>query len=434
MHSLAPGRAAHWTMQDQAELTDVLTTHPYPYFTPHCDQDPANTIRTILHSTAESRFYADIGGKPCLVEEIGTLGPILASENVAADFVRTCLFSLWAHDCLGLLWWCAYDQLHLGQAPYDWAACERELGLFRIDRTGKPVLHELSRFSSWMTKLSGTSLEPRLIDSVCILTEGQDQWAAAYSSFILAKQAGFDLEFQFTDQPLKPARIYLVPSVKGMSSMSRRFWLELLNAVKEGAVLYLSHDDCLLSPFNEVFGIEIQTRQRRSGKAQFKINANHSQFSIASDIRLNLNPKEAIVLAQEEDGNPVLTCNPYGRGQVFFLSLPLENALANTPGCFHQPDMPPFWQIYHLVAGDSLPDRVVIKNHPMLGVTEHKKSENVRTVVLINYSPVRIKSSIYLISDWHLSESIYGCIVEENDGLEVDLPGNDAVVMVVSKK
>jgi hypothetical protein len=57
MHSLLPDRHAAWTMQDQSELADLLTTHPYPYFTPYCDQDPANTIRTILHSTAESRFW-----------------------------------------------------------------------------------------------------------------------------------------------------------------------------------------------------------------------------------------------------------------------------------------------------------------------------------------------------------------------------------------
>jgi hypothetical protein len=104
------------------------------------------------------------------------------------------------------------------------------------------------------------------------------------------------------------------------------------------------------------------------------------------------------------------------------------------PGCFHQPDMPPFWQIYHLVAGDNLSDRVVTKNHPMLGVTEHKKTGTERTIVLINYSPERIKSAIHLISGWHLSEITYGSIVEEIEGLEVDLPGNDAVVMVVSKK
>ena len=75
MHSLEPRLGAPWRIQDQAELTDVLTTHPYPIFTPHCDNDPVNTIRGCLHATAESRYYADIGGKPCLAEELGTLGP-----------------------------------------------------------------------------------------------------------------------------------------------------------------------------------------------------------------------------------------------------------------------------------------------------------------------------------------------------------------------
>jgi endo-1,4-beta-mannosidase len=41
MHSLLPGPKAEWRIQDQGELTDVLTTHPYPYFTPYCEQNPS---------------------------------------------------------------------------------------------------------------------------------------------------------------------------------------------------------------------------------------------------------------------------------------------------------------------------------------------------------------------------------------------------------
>jgi len=61
MHSLSSGSDAKWKIQDQAELTDLLTTHPYPFWTPHTNQDPANTIRTIMHSAAETRMYSDIG-------------------------------------------------------------------------------------------------------------------------------------------------------------------------------------------------------------------------------------------------------------------------------------------------------------------------------------------------------------------------------------
>ena len=63
MHSLSPD--GEWRMQDQAEFLDVLCTHPYPIFTPHCDTDPLNQMKSALHATAESLYYADLSGKPC---------------------------------------------------------------------------------------------------------------------------------------------------------------------------------------------------------------------------------------------------------------------------------------------------------------------------------------------------------------------------------
>ena len=58
---------------------------------------------------------------------------MIASEKIAARFHSLMLFSLWANDCHGLVWWCANEQTELAHAPYDWHAVERELGLLRID-------------------------------------------------------------------------------------------------------------------------------------------------------------------------------------------------------------------------------------------------------------------------------------------------------------
>ncbi|MBK8881098.1 MAG: hypothetical protein IPN67_01560 [Bacteroidales bacterium] len=138
---------------DQAALTDLLTTHPYSLFTPYAGQDAVNSIRTIMHSVAESRLYADIGGKPCLTEETGVLGPMTAGEKEKAAFARTNLFSNWAHDCKGMLWWCRFDQLSLDFSPYNYSAVEQELGLFRQDRTPKPVLIEFRNFTNFLGKL-----------------------------------------------------------------------------------------------------------------------------------------------------------------------------------------------------------------------------------------------------------------------------------------
>ena len=60
MHSIQC-ESGSWLIADQSELTDILTTHPYPQFTPKCGQDQLNTIRNGLHATAESRLYGEFG-------------------------------------------------------------------------------------------------------------------------------------------------------------------------------------------------------------------------------------------------------------------------------------------------------------------------------------------------------------------------------------
>jgi hypothetical protein len=436
MHSLLPGPEASWRIQDQGELTDVLTTHPYLYFTPYCDQDPVNSLRSELHSTAESRLYAEIGRRPCLIEEIGTLGPMVASEAVAADFIRTVLFSAWAHDCRGLLWWCAFDLGHLAQAPYDWDAYERELGLLRADGTPRPALVEIGRFGRWLEGLPVDRLPPRLSEAVCLVSEGQDQWAVAYSSFILAKQAGFDLTYQYADQPLREAGLYLLPCIRGGRVIPRRRWLALLERVAAGAILYVSHEDGMLSPLTEPFGFEVLTRSRRNRAAWVNLDGLPGQpaFELQGPFRLQLQPTQAQVLGREADGNPVFTRTRYGKGTIYFLSLPLEKMLATTPGAFDDLQAAPYWQIYQHLAQPALGGRVAAKDHPQVGISEHPLDEQRRAVVLINYSPEPLQVGLVLAAGWQVAGSWYGSLPKAcAGGWGCALPANDAVAFTVER-
>src|SRR5258708_5735335 len=63
MHSLPAEARKPWSIRDQAELTDILTTHPYPVWTPHCNYDPVTTMRPLLHATAVTLLYSGIAGK-----------------------------------------------------------------------------------------------------------------------------------------------------------------------------------------------------------------------------------------------------------------------------------------------------------------------------------------------------------------------------------
>ncbi len=432
MHGLSVGPTRSWTVSDQAELTDLLTTHPYPVFTPHCDQDPLNTIRACLHATAESRLYADVGGKPCLCEEIGTLGPMIASERIAADFIRTNLFSLWANDCHGLFWWCANEQVLLSHAPYDWHAVERELGLFRVDGTPKLVAGELAAFRRFLQGLPFPQLPLRTREAVCILSDGQDQWGVAYSSFVLAKQAGLDLEFQYETQPLKDSSLYLLPCISGHRVICRHRWLELMERVKAGATLYISHQDGLLSPFEEITGLEVRTRQRRSAAQAATMDGLPGKpvLEAGGPFSLTLYPTRATVLGAEADGNPCFTCAEYGRGKVYFLTFPMEMQLTTQPGAFHTPEALPYWQVYRWIAREAVQGRAVAKTSPFIGATEHVLDERDRVVVLVNYSPEPVKESLTLTAGWQVKGALYGAQPWAEQGvLRCAVPANDAVAL-----
>lgn len=427
MHTLGAESHAIWNIEDQGELMDVLTIHPYPPFTQHCNRDPLNTIRSVLHSTAESVFYSSIGGKPCFTEELGTLGQIFGSEKIAADYLRNVLFSLWSHGDLGLLWWCGFDQKHLEKAPYEWVAIERELGLFGADGVNwraKPVAQSLLKFSQFLQTVP--SLPIRRREAVCIMSGGQDCWGTAYSSFILAKQAGFDLEFQTSRQPLRDAELYLLPSMQAQPW--RRFGLELMERVRLGATLYVSLGDALLSDVKEWFGVEVQTRKQRKQPAAFRFS--EDIFEVKADYRLDLKPEGAEVLATEADGNPVFTRFAYGSGVVYFLQVPLEASLSQLPGTFHEEASSPFWKLYKDFSGAARESRVVKKSLPSIGITEHARDEAYRYVTIINYTPATIAFPLMLKEGWRVADRFYGeCTADET----LTLMGNEAVVLGLAR-
>lgn len=434
MHGLSP--SGNWSLFDQGELTDLLTVHPYPVFTPYCDQDPVNTIRTALHSTAEARYYADLGGKPCLCEEVGTLGPVVASDAVAAAFARTSLYSLWANDCHGMLWWCAHDQTHLEHAPYDWCAVERELGLFRGNGSAKPLVKEFTDFRRFLAKAPAAPLPQRVREAVCILTEDQDHWGVAYSTFVLAKQAGFDVEFQHASQPLREAALYLLPSLKGYRMMDRHRLKILLERVKAGATLYVSLDDGMPGEFEALIGLEPQTREKRVGALPIVVDGIKGCPSIPGDgsYKIQYRPTRATVLGREADGNPAFTVAAYGKGKVFFLSVPMEMTLTRTTGAFHAEAALPCWKLYRHIAEPLIARRAVGKSNPLLAITEHPVSRTETLIVVINHAPAQIRETLSLGRGWALERLYRGNVKAGDVSVNLVLPPNDVCVFTVKGK
>lgn len=434
MHSLSPN--GKWTMQDQGELTDILTTHPYPFWTEYMDFDPLTTIRPTIHATVESLFYGQIGEKPCFAEEMGTMGPMVCSEEVAADFARTSMFSQWAHGLSGLLWWCANDQTKLRHAPYDWVACEGELGLMTEEGRVKPVLRELARIKNVIQKLPIDKLAARKVEGVCILNSDQNHWATALGAFLLSKQAGFDIDFRFEDQPLPDADFYMLPCVTGVSGVAKQRWERLLGKVREGATLYVSSDNGYMLNFSELTGLTVQNRLRRGHAAEAILDDAGDKITIKpipSSFKLAYRNDRAEVLACEEDGNPVLTKSFYGKGTVYFCSLPLELAMSQQPGVSYKPEQYPYWRIYERISRETRDKRIVTVEEPDVGITEHHQDDRACIAVLINYSPEPREVDLMVRSQWTIAETLYGAEIEAGkDGHRARLLPNDALIIRLS--
>jgi len=434
MHSLTSSSGDiqnTWFIEDQAELTDILTTHPYPYWSRHTRADPVTALRTTLHATAETRYYADLGSRPCFAEEIGTMGPMVAGDAVSAGFARANLFSLWANDCRGFFWWCGFDQTNLVHAPYDWNGVELELGLLRTDGSPKPVAREMAAFRQFLDGLPFDRLPGRLNDGVCVLTHNQDDWAVAYGSFVLTKQAGLEIRFCQIQQPIPDAPLYLLPSLKGPNCVPRRKWNDLLERVRQGATLYVSLEDGIVPGFNEATGVELLTRSKPRGPISTVLN--DAVLPLWDGDDLIFSSRTAEVLASRQDtGTPAFWRHNLGKGQIFVLISPLEKAVTLRPGAF-APDSAPFWQFYATIARALPFTRWLDCPSPDLAVTEHTCDDGSRIVIAINHSEGEKSLSGHLLGGTVLDTIFRGNVISAETHLNLTVPANDAVVFRLKK-
>ncbi len=369
----ALARNGCWRFAGQAAVSDMLVTHPYPYWGTHTKNDRMDSIRTTLYSAAQTRMYADLGGKPCLVEENGTMGPGICSEDFAADYLRGNFFSAWANGSEGLLWWCAFDQTALMTAPYTWTMCENELGMATKDSTPKPVLREMKRLSD-VVKGFDFTLPKAQVDAVSILTHGQDEWGVGYMTYVLAKQAGLNIAFADGDAPLPEAKVYMLPSVAGAENLKKKRYLELLERVKNGATLYISQDDAILAWFEEVTGNRILDSDCSPWEESFRLNG--YTLPCGGNRRLYL---ETVTAQQVQ--SPYITKHHYGEGTVYFVNFPVEARLIPVKRGFDGR----LCEIYKEIFKDTLAAHVVKLANENVALTLHPDGNRLFAVA-VNHS------------------------------------------------
>ena len=107
---------------------------------------------------------------------------------------------------------------------------------------------------------------------------------------------------------------------------------ELKNKVFEGADLYISIDNGILTDFESFVGLKVIDSYEHTENKVALVDGEQVSFSRLRNITVS--PAGAQVLAYDNDNNPFITVNHYGKGRVFFVNAPLENNLVDMHNAF----------------------------------------------------------------------------------------------------
>ena len=379
VHTMSPSRYNNpWTIQTQAQSSDYLVSHPYPFWSDLAAYDKISSAAVKLYPTALTKIYSEIGKKPCLIEEIGTMGPSVCNDKNSELFFKIILFSAWENNIPGVLWWCAYEQNDLKTIPYTWNMCETELGILDENKKPKQIMNAITDFQRFIDKIDFSLPKPKS-DAVCILTHGQDQLGVGYASYVFARQSGMNIDFCFYDENICNSEYYILPSYTGINIMPKDKYISLIDKVKNGATLLVSYNGGILSGFEKLTGLSVIETEQGNFNGKTVISGYELEYTQKS--KLSLKPTTAKVLAEDSDGNPVLSCNKLGLGKVYFCTFAPEALSVCKNSAFTQ-DM---HEIYSLCFSDILSNKPIKSKNDLLFVTEHYKNDELYCVIS-NYS------------------------------------------------
>ncbi|MBP3495725.1 MAG: cellulase family glycosylhydrolase [Clostridia bacterium] len=390
----------NWKITDQAENCDILTTHPYPYW---CEGTTINenlSLRTIIFPTVYTKYYEAMSGKPCLAEEMGTMGPMVCSDEASAKFLRVNLFSLWANGAAGAMWWCSNDQTELNHFPYSMQMVERELGLLRNDCSPKPTLLEIKRFYEFLSSFN-IKLPRAKDDAVCLLTHDQHHWSIAYMTYVLARKAGLNISFADANEEIPDSPIYIVPSIKGVRCMFKDKYDMLKERVKNGATLYLSLDNGILSEFEELCGVKVV--DSFTHKTILSTNLNGEKIELEKSRNLTLEITSAEIIAYDSENNPFITVNSYGKGKVYLVNAPIEANLIDKRGALDSN----IYKIYKAIFEKEINSYIVKSKNDNVLLTLHEVG-NGYIVVAINYGGSYVGFDLSIDIAYKIDKFYYG--------------------------
>ena len=416
----------HVNLKTISELCDIHTVHPYNIFS--TPTSPLTSERPLLDIAYKCRICEDIGGVPTFAQEFGAIGYMNCSKKTEADFYRASLFTTLAHGGHGVMWWCAFDQGHHDFAPYRWNNIGSNYGFFDKELAPKPIVEVNKSFKKLLSKLPGGELPPSKCDGIILLPrEETNVTELGQVSFILASEAGLDMHFSYLLDPIPDSPLYIIPSVEKNKAIPKGRLEELLAKVREGSTLYLSADTGFFRDIPDITGVEISYRE--AVNTTKTLRAFGEELPIKTTYFYKPETINATVVGVDESSEAVFFKHSYGKGFVYFLTLPLERSLVQNPSHFHKKDSARYSIVYKEIAKCAGIRKTVSVSDRFVGVSEHEYENGERYICLVNYSGEPTDFTLEFDKEYATVESVWG--EAPKDG-KMHLGANDGAIFKIS--
>ena len=203
---------------------------------------------------------------------------------------------------------------------------------------------------------------------------------------------------------------------------------ELLAKVRDGSVLYLCADAGLLRQVPEITGVSIAYREEVNREKILSLG--DARLPIRAQYFYKPESAEAEVIGRDENGDGVFFKRRYGKGCIYFLTLPLEAYLSTKQGAFFAENPPRYDLIYRELARAAGIRRAADSDHPYVRLTEHAIDEGAMYVAAVNYSN-RPAVAHLTIAPGYTVTAVWGEIAEDGT---LSLRENDGAILKLVKK
>ncbi|MCK4578815.1 MAG: cellulase family glycosylhydrolase [Candidatus Marinimicrobia bacterium] len=354
-------RAFNFPLRYLAPMQDFLGLHFYPR--------SGNPWRQSF--TAAFRLQmAAAWGKPVIIEEFGH-STTMGSEENQAHYYRTTLYSSLVNGAKGAFNWCFSDFELWDTRPYNHHPFEMRFGLVQSNGDLKPAAKEIRAFSTDCHDLYSGEWEPGREPRVGLVIPRPyyqiqpidwdsdfSEWYPLYLNvFSDLKRANLLVQSIFepagdSECPedehhlleLNPAinPLLVLPRLKRITAP---FWRQILQFVHSGGHLYtsFSHDHWIVD-WEETFGITSDVRfglptTPAADEISLSIISDWLREKVGDGFTIPIKDmsvetaycpvitQTAEVLIEDQDQNPVLLYQPFGKGGLYYSLFPLEMML-----------------------------------------------------------------------------------------------------------